>query len=298
MQNIEKSFQKGLKSLEEINILGGQELTPLVGAASHHFSELKRNALKSLEENKNFEKLNSFLASHLEAVFLNYIKESDSITQAQIYFQDHTWGHKEWNSIINIVPEMLSILTLLKVQKNIQLIQEKETFILRGWIDHDFRVESGRPQIYALFRKLLENQILMTYKLHHNLRENESVIEIKFDLSHDDEQAYSVSSGNRDHNIEFSNLFKNYELNDREDLPDYKHKILIIDDEFILKKEDACISDILDREGERKSVYQVIHFSFLFQPITMILPERGKVEIKSSDKNRYLDIFQMILQSN
>ena len=296
MQKIEKSFQKGLKSLEQINILGGQDISPLVGAANHHFSELRRKALEGIDKNKDFEKLNGFLANHLEAVFQNYIKESKSISQAQIHFNDYSWGNREWNYVINIIPEMLKVLDLLNVSTNIQLAQEKEAFVLRSWISHDYSVENSRAEIYSIFRTLLKNKILMTYSLKPNVRKDESIIELRFDLSHNDDQVYCIESS-KNSSLEFSNVFSNYELLKTEEYPHYKHNILEIDKNFNLKKNETNISELIDLENDEDNKKQVIHFSFLFQPLTLILPQKGKLNYRDENRENFIDIFEMISSS-
>jgi len=301
MQKIEQTFQKGLKSLEEINILGGQDLSPLVGAANHHFSELKRKALESIDKNQSFEKLNQFLASHLEAVFNGFIKQSKTITQAQIFFNDTTWGNKEWNNVINIIPEMLNILELLNVSKNIQLLQEKETFTLRGWIRNDSTIEENRAKIYSIFRKLLSNKVLMTYSLNPDIRQDESIIEVKLDLSHDDNKLYSIKLEGIESPLCFSNIFSNYVILDENKAPQYKHHILTIDKDINLNKFNSTVSDIINKEvGPGKLGKKVlIHFPFLFQPLSLILPKEGIICMKDNEiTNNYIDIFNLLSITN
>ena len=236
MQKIENSFQKSLQGLEEIQTLGGKDLSPLVGNVSYHISELKRKALESIDKNDSYEHLNNFLATHIEMMFIEYIKKSKELNQAQIFFSDLTWGNKEWDSVLKILPEMLNLMDQIKFKKNIQLIQENEEFKLRGWIGNDCSIELRRTEIYSIFRRLLKEKIILTYKIIETEKYEESILEITFDLSHDEGLLYQVQGTKKNENVNFSNVFKNYEISNKEEMPLFKHNVLQINEKMELQK--------------------------------------------------------------
>jgi hypothetical protein len=292
MQKIENSFQKSLQGLEEIQVLGGQELTPLLGNVSYHLGELKRKALESLDENHSFEHLNNFLVSHIESVFVEYIKSSSELTQAQIYFSDHSWGNRDWNSLLNIIPDMLSLMDLVNYKKNIQLIQEKEVFKLRGWIGQDSSIETRRTEIYSLFRKLLRNKVILTYKIIETEKFEDSILEISFDLSHDENVWYEVCHDTSLGKVGFSNVFSNYEIKDEADIPRFKHHILEINNKMELTR----INYIPKKLGAET---RVVHFPFMFQPISFVIPNAGELRYQEENeaKKNYIDVFNLIVES-
>jgi hypothetical protein len=292
MQKLEASYQKSLQGLEEIQILGGKDISPLIGNVSYHISELKRKAIENIDKNHSYQHLNNFLANHIELMFIDYIKKSKKLNQAQIYFSDHTWGNKEWDSVLKILPEMLRLLDLIQLHNNIQLIQEREVFKLRGWIGEDSSIESKRAEIYTVFRKLLKEKIILTYEIIETVKYKESIIEIVFDLSHDENLIYKVEGANKLSNVSFSNVFKNYEVLITEKIPCFKHNVLQINERMQLQKTTSIKKNI-----EKGTV--VIHFPFMFQPVSFIIPTKGEVvelEKKSINKN-YIDVFNLIVES-
>jgi hypothetical protein len=292
MEKIENSFQKSLQGLEEIQLLGGKDLTPLIANVSFHLAELKRTALETIDENQCFENLNNLLISHIESFFIEYIKQNNKLSQAQIYFSDKSWGNKEWNSILKIIPDMLSLMDLISFKKNVQLVQDKDVFKLRGWIGQDCSIEKKRTEIYSIFRNLLKHKTLLTYKIIETEKYDESILEIVFDLSHNENMRYEVHGDKGFGMIGFSNVFSTYEIKDQDKNPMFKHHILEINRELELNR----ISYIPENLN---TTSKVIHFPFMFQPISFIIPNAGELKYReeSLQKKNYIDLFDLIVES-
>mgnify|MGYP005635401265 FL=1 len=292
MEKLEHSFQKGLQGLEEIQLLGGEDLTPLLGNISFHLSELKRKTLEEVDENKCFEDLSNSLSSHIESIFTEYIKSNSEITQAQIFFSDCSWGNKEWNSVLNIISPMLELVNLSGFKKIVQLVQEKDVLKLRGWIGQDTSIESKRIEIYSIFRNLLKNKVILTYSIIETEKFDESILEIIFDLSHNENVLYEVTGDKEYESIGFSNVFSRYEVLSKEDIPKFKHNIMEINKKLELNR-----ISYIPRQLKESTV--VIHFPFMFQPISFVIPHAGELNYIESNKMKtnYIDIFDLIVAS-
>ena len=288
-RNYQVDFDLSLSTLEDIQYLSEFSLSPLIGRAYFHLSEIKRKAdaistgqvaqydlvAKVLDE--KFESIfNEFFSNKAKFKSFNYNKETDKIDL------------KKWNLIFETIPEILSVVSLFNYHGPIETNLNEGRLLISGLIRDDGCFDINRKFIYVVTRKLLRQKVLLTFNLEKSARTGLLKLDLKIDISHDESLVYKVNfkvNSYENYLIGFSNVFCHYRTLIENVKSIGEHHVIEVGSDLNIKHFFG-VPDLSRLESANK---EILHFSFLFRPISIILPMKG---------NLSTDYFSRSLSSN
>ncbi|OUR98632.1 hypothetical protein A9Q84_04235 [Halobacteriovorax marinus] len=310
-----QDFVHGIQTLEDIQALGDIHLTPLIDRATFHIGEIHRKAELSLSNLDEYAKVKTFLETTVDQLLTNYTLKDFGSHQVLFQKKFDSMSLKDWDKLLSVLPISLHIVSIFKFigTQNIQLSSEGITF--RGLIKTDQNITKYRELVYKATRKLLSHQSILTYKIDVLDDERMCWLELKIDTSHDENLSYCLDYRKKLGTwLGFSNIFEKYIIPHEQvkDLP--RHLVIEINNELEVK----TFYRVPDSYTKRFKDKEILHFSFLFRPISIIIPRKGCIINKATLRKirdtgsgleqqevenrlkylfRYIDFFSLINQS-
>jgi hypothetical protein len=284
-------FENSIKTLEDIQYLSEFSISPLIGRAYFHLSEMKRkaDALK-LGQVSGFGSVAKVLDEKLEDIFVEYFSNKNRFKEYDYKKETAKIDLQKWNQILEIVPEVLSVVSLFQYHGKVETILNENRLHISGHIRQDSSLEMNRKFIYVVTRKLLRRQVLLTFNLEESGRQGVFKLDLKVDISHDNSLVYRVMfkpNQNQQVYIGFSNIFCQY----RKNVDDVKmigeHNVVEVLNDLSVRHS-YSIPDLSRIESANK---EILHFPFLFRPVSIILPMKGN--LSSDSFSRSLDSSSM-----
>lgn len=284
-RSYQEEFEKSLNTLEDIQLLSEFSLSPLIGRAYFHLSEMKRKADEvSLGLVSNYDAVAKVLDEKFESIFMEFFSNKSKYKKFDYYKATSKIDLKKWNLILEAIPEILSVVSLFNYHGAIEARLDDNRLLVTGMILEDGQLEMNRKFIYVVTRKLLRQKILLTFNLEKTARDGLFKLELKVDISHDDNLAYRVNfkvTPKENYYVGFSNVFCQY----RALLEDIKkvgeHNVIEVMNDLSVKHFFG-IPDLTRLDSANK---EILHFSFLFRPVSIILPMKGNLSTDSYSRS-------------
>ena len=269
-------FERSLSALEDIQMLSEFSVSPLVSHAYYYLSEMKRKAdAMATGQISQFDQVGVVLDEKLASIV-------DSFFGNKGRFKDYTYQKhtdkidlRKWNMVLETIPEILSIVTLFNYHGVVDVNFDDGRFMVTGLILEDGNLERSRKLIYVLTRKLLRSKVLLTFNLEKTAKTGLFKLVLRADLSHDESLLYRVHFNieNEQYMVGFSNIFCQYRahLNDVRQVGE--HNIIEINSDLSMKHY-MGIPELTRLESANK---EILHFPFLFRPVSIILPVKGNL---------------------
>ena len=219
---------------------------------------------------------NEFFSNKAKFKSFNYNKETDKIDL------------KKWNLIFETIPEILSVVSLFNYHGPIETNLNEGRLLISGLIRDDGCFDINRKFIYVVTRKLLRQKVLLTFNLEKSARTGLLKLDLKIDISHDESLVYKVNfkvNSYENYLIGFSNVFCHYRTLIENVKSIGEHHVIEVGSDLNIKHFFG-VPDLSRLESANK---EILHFSFLFRPISIILPMKG---------NLSTDYFSRSLSSN
>ena len=276
-KHYQADFEKGLNTLEDIQMLSEFTVSPLVSHAYFYLSEMKRKAdAISSGQVSHFDQVGRVLDEKLSNIVGEFFGNKSRFKEYTFYKSTDKIDLKKWNLILETIPEILSLVTLFNYHGSVDVRFDDSRLLISGLILEDGNLERSRKLIYVITRKLLRNKVLLTFNLEKTARAGLFKLDLKADLSHDESLVYRVNfKVNKDEQylVGFSNIFTQY----RTQLDDVKtvgeHNIVDIGSDLSVKHY-MGIPELTRIESANK---EILHFPFLFRPLSIILPMKGNL---------------------
>lgn len=276
-KDYQSDFEKSLSTLEDIQLLSEFSVSPLVSHAYYYLSEMKRKAdAISSSQVAPFDQVAKVLDEKLASIIDDFFGNKSKYKEHNYSRDVQKIDLKKWNLVLETIPEILSIVTLFNYHGGVDVRFNEGRFLISGLILQDGNLERSRKLIYVITRKLLRSKVLLTFSLEKTARTGLFKLDLKADLSHDDSLVYRVLFNvNKDEKymVGFSNVFCQY----RAHLEDVKlvgeHNIVEIKTDMSIKHT-MGIPELSRIESANK---EILHFPFLFRPLSIILPMKGNL---------------------
>ncbi len=278
-------FEQGLKTLEDIQYLSEFSISPLIGRAYYHLSEMKRKADSlRLGQVSEFDKVSKVLDQKLEEIFTDFYSNKNKFKDFEYRKETNKIDLQKWNLILEIVPEVLSIVSLFHYHGRVETNLNENRIQISGYIRQDSSLEMNRKFIYVITRKLLRQKVLLTFNLEEASRTGLFKLDLKVDISHDDSLVYRVlfkPNQYQHYLIGFSNIFCYY----RSLIDDVKmvgeHNIVEVQNDLSVRHS-YTVPDLSRIDSANK---EILHFPFLFRPVSIILPMKGNLSTDSFSRS-------------
>ncbi len=274
-KTLQDDYELGLSTLEDIQLLSEFSLSPLIGRAYFHLSEMKRKAdATALGQVDHFDLVSRVLDEKFESIFTEFFSNKSKFKFFQYQKETSKIDLKKWNLILEIIPEVLSVVSLFNYHGQINAKLDDNRLLVSGMILEDGHLQMNRKFIYVVTRKLLRQKVLLTFNLEKTAKPGLFKLDLKVDISHDDSLVYKVSfkvGSKENYFVGFSNIFCHY----RSLLENVKsvgeHNVIEVGSDLSVKHIFG-IPDLTRLESANK---EILHFPFLFRPVSIILPMKG-----------------------
>jgi hypothetical protein len=274
-KTLQDDYELGLSTLEDIQLLSEFSLSPLIGRAYFHLSEMKRKAdATALGQVAHFDLVSRVLDEKFESIFTEFFSNKSKFKFFQYQKETSKIDLKKWNLILEIIPEVLSVVSLFNYHGQINAKLDDNRLLVSGMILEDGHLQMNRKFIYVVTRKLLRQKVLLTFNLEKTAKPGLFKLDLKVDISHDDSLVYKVSfkvGSKENYFVGFSNIFCHY----RSLLENVKsvgeHNVIEVGSDLSVKHIFG-IPDLTRLESANK---EILHFPFLFRPVSIILPMKG-----------------------
>lgn len=270
-------FEKSLSTLEDIQLLSEFALSPLIGRAYYYLSEMKRKAdEKTTSPVTKFDNVSKVLDEKLESIFSDFFSNKTRFKGFDYSKSTSKIDLKKWNLILDVVPEVLSVVTLFNYHGSVNVRLDENRLLVSGMILEEGHLQMNRKFIYVVTRKLLRQKVLLTFSLEKTARPGLFRLDLKVDISHDEALVYKVKFNvgpKENYCVGFSNIFCHY----RALLEDVKeageHTVIEVGNDLAVKTFQG-VPDLSRLESANK---EILHFPFLFRPVSIILPVKGNL---------------------
>jgi hypothetical protein len=283
--NYQSDYDRSLSTLEDIQLLSEFSMSPLIGRAYYHLSEMKRKAdLAGVEQTAHYHKITSVLDEKLESIFTDFFSNKSKFKSFEYHKSVSKIDLKKWNLLLEIIPEVLSVVSLFNYHGPVETRMDENRLIFSGMILEDGHVQMNRKFIYIVTRKLLRQKVLLTFNLKKTGRAGHLKLELRVDISHDDSLVYKVNfkpSQKENYLVGFSNVFCHYRTLQSEAKAAGEHHIVELASDTSLKH----YFGILDLNPLESANKEILHFPFLFRPVSIILPMKGNLSKDSFSRN-------------
>lgn len=275
-KDYQADYDKGLSTLEDIQMLSEFSVSPLVSHAYFYLSEMKRKAdAISTGQVSQFDQVGKVLDEKLTSIVGEFFGNKSRFKEYNYQKDTNKIDLKKWNMVLETIPEILSVVTLFNYHGGADVRFDENRFSVSGLILQDGNLERNRKLIYVLTKKLLRNKVLLTFNLESTARTGLFKLDLRADLSHDETLNYRVNFkvDGEHYLIGFSNVFCHY----RSSLEDVKltgdHNIIEIRSDLSVHHRFG-IPELTRIESANK---EILHFPFLFRPLSIILPMKGNL---------------------
>lgn len=279
--DFQKDFKKSLEILEDIQLLSEYSVSQLVAHAYFHLTEMKRK-VDEVGNGKidQMAAVGRVLDEKISQIIYEFFSNKKKFKGYSLEKETEKINLKKWNLIFDFIPEVLSITSLFHFHGNVEVKLDDHQLVMKGLILENEHFEKNRKLIYVITRKLLHSKVLLTFDLTKSSRTGLYELTLKTDFSHDDSTIYNVlfkATQNESYMVGFSNVLCNYRssMNDLKKVGE--HNIIEINHDLSMKHYRG-LPDLSRMESFNK---EILHFSFLFRPVSIILPMKGKLIHKS-----------------
>ncbi len=278
-------FEKSLNTLEDIQLLSEFSLSPLIGRAYFHLTEMKRKADANAQTQVvQFDFVSRVLDEKLESIFKDFFSAKSKFKNFEYHKSTSKIDLKKWNLILEIIPEVLSVVSLFNYHGSLETKLDESRILISGAILEDDHLEANRKFIYVVTRKLLRQKVLLTFNLEKTSRGGLFKLDLKVDISHDDSLLYKVNfkvGPKENYYVGFSNILCHYRALLEDVRSVGEHNVIEVGSDLSVKHTYG-LPDLSRLESANK---EILHFPFIFRPVSIILPVKGNLSTDAFSRN-------------
>ncbi|MCK5074000.1 MAG: hypothetical protein KAQ98_11275 [Bacteriovoracaceae bacterium] len=275
-ENFQQSFHKGITALEELQSLAPVKLTPMVSRAWSHFSEMKRVVEKSRDEVDSYGVIARFLNDSIRSMMSDFMLSRSDVAQVNLTGDFEKLNFLKWNKMLEAFPKLMKIVGFFRFENVLEIGLSSTGIKVAGSIHCEQNITDHRLNCYSVLRELIRQETLLTFKITERVGSKCPALELFLDFSHDPTKIYALDlMKTSDIILGFSNVFENYILSNEQIQNIGKHVCLEITRDLELKRYNQ-IPEQMKRVSSGQS--NVVHFPFLFRPVSIIIPVRGDIK--------------------
>lgn len=296
-----KYFQSGLQYLEDIQKLSEQNLSPLIRQALYNFTRAQDAHSKNLQTLALFPKLQQFAHSYLDR-YRQKIMIRESIEELSLSFVTEEIKLATFDQLLEAMPLFSEAIKLLPFigKTELKITNQELSFI--GKVQLSEELENKRVQAYTLTRKALAGGLLMTF-CHGKLTDGVADLTLKLRLPDDTGRVYllDLESENLPY-LGFSPVLADYQIHPNDLARVGRHLCIEVTKDLSVEKYFRPSKRVLDPDSQ----LEILHFAFLFRPVSLIIPKRCRLTARAeidimlggtesgAAKYSYLDIISLM----
>lgn len=272
-RSIEREFYQGLDALDDLHKLGSSEQYPIINRAVHHLKQVKRTVDEKQSVMGNFSRLNRFFQGFIFKNLKN-LKAQTHISKITCELDSSQVPVEKMDLLLEAFPYLCSAVALFPFESNMHFTLNENEIEFRGTTKIDENLEKKRLEAYVLSRRLLVHGLVLTYRCHKVDRNDLATISLKCTMSHDLNQVYGLDFS-QEHGLVlgFSNIFAQFRTSHEYLKTVGKHICIEITDQLKVER----TYRLSKRQLKENSQHEILHFAFLFRPVSLIIPKEGRL---------------------
>ena len=277
--NYKKDYDKGLDTLMDIQQLSDQSMTKVLEQAFFYFSEIKRKAdVISINNISKYESLRSTLKNHFNNILIEHFSNKKKYKGFNLVENFQELDLDSWNSLLALLPDVMGVVDLINYHGGVDINLSSSELKFSGFVLENNHLEMNRRLIYSLTRSLMNQEVLLTFKITDSEKKGLKKLEITADYSKFNslDYCFDISENGNIFKVKLSGIVSKYILSKADFDKIGEHTIYEILSNGDIKKR------VLDQETIDYSSKEILHFSFLFRPISIILPMKGSFQNSSA----------------
>lgn len=277
--NYKKDYDKGLDTLMDIQQLSDQSMTKVLEQAFFYFSEIKRKAdVISINNISKYESLRSTLKNHFNNILIEHFSNKKKYKGFSLVENFQELDLDSWNSLLALLPDVMGVVDLINYHGSVDINLSNSELKFSGFVLENNHLEMNRRLIYSLTRSLMNQEVLLTFKITDSEKKGLKKLEITADYSKFSslDYCFDISENGNIFNVKLSGIVSKYILSKKDFDKIGEHTVYEILSNGDIEKR------VLDQAGLDYSNKEILHFSFLFRPISIILPMKGSFQNSSA----------------
>lgn len=266
----DKSFQRGIQYLDDIQSLSEENLSPLIRQAIFQFAESRKtNASVALGVDalpRIYKFFEGFIERNKEK-----IKRNTHISAVELKINHNKFSLLDWDDLLESLPLFVEAIHSLPFKGSTSLDITANQCCFHGELDLEKNIEAERVKIYAITRKLLSLGIVLTFK---GTQANETSlsIELKMVSDRNSDQSYLIDMDQKHIPLlGLSPIVDQFSISPESLLQRGRHLCIEIKEDLKVEK----FYRPTKKSIEAKTECEILHFAFLFRPVSIIIPKKG-----------------------
>jgi len=260
----------------------GSSALPVINQIGFYLSETKRLE----EQDKKSDKIDGvvfdFIKSSFKELLMCFFSANKYIKEFTVTGIGEHYTFPQWNKIFETLPDLLKVISFFQLENELELVLEKNGIRVITCLVENQNIKSFRSKCYETLRGLIKKKTLLTYKI---TQGDQIKLDLFLNISHCEDTIYECPiNQHKNFKLGFSNIFEQYQISEYEAASLPRHLCLEITKDLQLKKHQGIPKQFTQVLGE----FQIIHFSFLFRLVSIIIPFRGRL-IKTTSHQRLGD---------
>jgi len=270
-------FKRALSYLEDIQRLSEENVSPLIRQAIHSFQQANSTYLENKPLLGHYPQLLFFWNSFTENLKQRLIERRD-LENVELIIDSETLSLKQVEQFSKCLPSFIDVLCCLTFKDLVTIECNEEEIVAKGKIHLCSELENRRVEIYRLTRWFLAQGMILTFT--HDLIINDET-EITMRLRLPDQTgrvALLESKESRTPLVGLSAVIAEYKIKTDTAARLGRHLCIEIFEDLRVEKYYRIPRRVLNE----KSSTEIMHFAFLFRPVSFIIPSRSRL-IKVDD---------------
>ncbi len=266
----DKSFQRGIQYLDDIQSLSKENLSPLIRQAIYQFAESRNTNASITLGAQTLPRIYKFFEGFVERN-KEKIKRNPNISVVELKMDQNEFSLLNWDDLLESLPLFIEAIQSLpfKGESSLELSSQKCRF--HAELDLEKNIEAERVKIYAITRKLLSLGIVLTFQ---STQASESSLFIELLMTSDKHtgQSYVIDIGQKHIPLlGLSSIVDQFCISSEALLKKGRHLCIEIKEDLKVEKFYRPTRKSL----ETKTDCEILHFAFLFRPVSIIIPKKG-----------------------
>ena len=258
-----ESYKYLWETLEDLYLLGDQNLYPLFNNLHFYLNELKFHNF--FQKRNQFSNLETLLKEKINNEVKDIFRNAKAGAKIDIVDNLVSPDLEELDIILKTIPVAKKLISKFNLKSRVKIFLANEYLTFEGRLPKDKDLEKLRDISYQITRELFQNKVLLTFDLLEINSKDCFTISFKFSFSKKKSTFYLPVDEEKV--LVLPSLLKNFQIDPSKVKQIGQNSIYRLKKNFNLEK----YSSIHDVDSIRRNESIVLHFSFLFRPISLII---------------------------
>jgi hypothetical protein len=265
-------FKRALSYLEDIQRLSEENVSPLIRQAIYSFQQSNTAHLEYRPLLSDFPQVLFFWKSFTENLKQRLLERRD-LENVELLIESESLPLKQVEVLSKCLPSFIDVLCCLTFKEFVTIECREEQILAKGKIQLCSELENRRIEIYRLTRWFLKQGMILTFS-HGSILNDETEMTLKLRLPDLANQVALLDFEKKGTPlVGLSPIIADYKVSSDAALRLGRHLCIEITEDLNVEKYYRLPRRVLNE----KSSTEIMHFAFLFRPVSFIIPRRSRL---------------------